>query len=192
MNVIRSFIAISLSAEIYEGLDQVIAGLRDSLPDAPLRWVPARNIHLTLKFLGSVSEANLGMLEKTLNMVAGQHSAFEMSVGGFGAFPSIHRPRVLWVGVEASRTLQDVQSGIEYETSRLGYPKEDRPFSPHLTIARASRNAPPSEIKLMSQIISKYEVGFLGAFRVEEIHLYRSDLLHGGAVYTRLFSVRLQ
>ena len=192
MSVIRAFIAITLSEEVYQGLEQVIAGLKEKLSGVPLRWVPARNIHLTIKFLGNVSMTNLEMLKKAIHTEAGQHAAFEMSVGRFGAFPSLQRPRVLWVGVEASKSLQLTQLGIENVTSRLGYPKEDRPFSPHLTLARVSRNASPQDIKAISQAISNYEVGFLGAFRVEEIHLYRSDLMRGGAVYTRLFSVRLQ
>jgi 2'-5' RNA ligase len=192
MSVIRAFIAITLSEEVYQGLEQVIAGLKEKLSGVPLRWVPARNIHLTIKFLGNVSMTNLEMLKKAIHTEAGQHAAFEMSVGRFGAFPSLQRPRVLWVGVEASKSLQLTQLGIENVTSRLGYPREDRPFSPHLTLARVSRNASPQDIKAISQAISNYEVGFLGAFRVEEIHLYRSDLMRGGAVYTRLFSVRLQ
>lgn len=192
MSVIRAFIAISLSEEIYQGLEQIIAGLKDKLPDTPLRWVPARNIHLTIKFLGNVSLANLEILKRSLQSEASQHSTFEVSVGRFGAFPSVQRPRVLWIGVGASKPLQAIQSGIENETARLGYPKEERPFSPHLTLARIARNASPQDVKSISQVIKGYEVGFLGAFRVDEVHLYRSDLSQSGAVYTRLFSVRLQ
>jgi 2'-5' RNA ligase len=192
MSVIRAFIAITLSEEVYQGLDQVMTGLKERLSGVPLRWLPTRNIHLTIKFLGNVSMNNLEMLKKAILTEAGQHAAFEMSVGRFGAFPSMKRPRVLWIGVEASKSLQLAQAGIDNVTSRLGYPREDRPFSPHLTLARVSRNVSPQEIKAISQAISNYEVGFLGAFRVEEIHLYRSDLKRGGAVYTRLFSVRLQ
>lgn len=192
MSVIRAFIAIALPEEIYQGLERVTEELKDKLPDAPLRWVPVRNIHLTIKFLGNVSMANLEILKKTLQTEAYQHSAFEISVGRFGAFPSVHRPRVLWIGVGVSKPLQAIGAGIENETARLGYPKEDRPFSPHLTLARVARNASPQEVRSISQLISGYEVGFLGAFRVSDIHLYRSDLSRGGAIYTRLFSVRLQ
>jgi 2'-5' RNA ligase len=192
MSVIRAFIAITLSEEIYQGIEQVLDSLREKLPDAPLRWVPARNIHLTIKFLGNVSIANLEMLKNSLEVEARQQPAFEVSVGRFGAFPTVNRPRVLWIGVGPSKPLQAIQSVIEHETDRLGYPKEDRPFSPHLTLARVSRNASPHDVKAISQVISSFEVGFLGAFKVEDIHLYRSDLLREGAVYTRLFSVRLQ
>ncbi len=192
MSVIRAFIAIALPEDIYQGLERVTEELKDKLPDAPLRWVPVRNIHLTIKFLGNVSMANLEILKRTLQTEANQHPAFEISVGRFGAFPSVHRPRVLWIGVGESKPLQAIGAGIENETARLGYPKEDRPFSPHLTLARVARNASSEEVRSISQVISGYEVGFLGAFRVADIHLYRSDLSRGGAVYTRLISVRLQ
>lgn len=192
MSVIRAFIAISVSEEIYGRLDEIITDLKERLPDAPLRWVPPKNIHLTIKFLGNVSESNMVVLKDTLQREISSHPSFEISVGRFGAFPSVNRPRVLWVGMEAPKQLFTIQVGIENLTARLGYPKEDRPFSPHLTLARVARNASPQEVRSISQTISGYEVGFLGAFRVGEIHLYRSDLQRDGAVYTRLFSVGLQ
>ncbi|HSQ25606.1 MAG TPA: RNA 2',3'-cyclic phosphodiesterase [Anaerolineales bacterium] len=192
MSVIRAFIAISVSEEIYGRLDNIIFELKERLPDSPLRWVPTRNIHLTIKFLGNVSEANLEVLKNTLQREISSNPSFEISVGRFGAFPSVNRPRVLWVGMEAPKQLFIIQAGVENLTTRLGYPKEERPLSPHLTLARVARNASPQEVRSISQTISGYEVGFLGAFRVGEIHLYRSDLQSSGAVYTRLFSVRLQ
>ncbi len=186
------FIAISLSPELTNKLDQVIASLREILPGEPVRWVPARNIHLTLKFLGDVSISNLDLLKHVLEREVSKHSSFELSVGMFGAFPSVSRPRVLWVGIEAPPQLIDLQQAIEDQTARLGYAKEDRPFSPHLTLGRVARNSYPQDVKRIGQIISGYEVGFLGAFRVEQIHLYRSDLQKSGAVYTRMVSVGLQ
>ena len=192
MSVIRAFIAISVSKEIYGRLDAIIADLTERLPDAPLRWVPTRNIHLTIKFLGNVSESNMEVLKNTLQREISSNPSFEISVGRFGAFPSVNRPRVLWVGMEAPKQLFTIQAGVENLAARLGYPKEDRPFSPHLTLARVARNASPQEVRSISQTVSGYEVGFLGAFRVGEIHVYRSDLQRDGAVYTRLFSVGLQ
>ncbi len=191
-DMIRTFIAISLPEEISQNLNRVISELKELLAGKPLRWTPVKNIHLTLKFLGDVSSKNLDVLIKTIAVEAEQYSAFDINIGNFGVFPSASRPRVLWVGVEASKPLHGIQAGIDQATSRLGYPKEERPFSPHLTLARVSRDASSSETRVISQAVSNYEAGFLGAFQVEEIHLYRSDLQPGGAVYTRLSSVKLQ
>lgn len=192
MNVVRSFIAISLSSEITRQLEIVIDTLKAQLPGVPLRWAPAQNIHLTIKFLGDVSVSNLEMVKKIIQVEASHHSAFEMSVGNLGAFPTPQRPQVLWVGLEADQELFALQAGIVNEAARLGYPREERPFSPHLTLARTGRNASPEDIRRISSVIKASKVGFLGAQKVQEIHLYRSDLQRSGAVYTRLSSVRLQ
>jgi 2'-5' RNA ligase len=191
MNVVRAFIAINLSPEIHQNLEEVVGRLKERLPDAPVRWVAVKNIHLTLKFLGDVSVANLEILTKILRSEASHHAPFEFSVGELGAFPSIRRPRVVWVGVEAPPELRTLQHGIETETQRLGYAREDRDFSPHLTLGRISRNAASRDVQRVSEVVGSYKVGFLGAARVQAIYLYRSDLQPGGAIYTQLFSALL-
>ena len=188
-SVVRAFIGIDLPPEIQRCLEQVTTQLRQRLEGVPVRWVPAEKIHITLKFLGDVSVANIDMLKKIMKSVAPAHQAFEISVGGLGAFPKPHDPRVIWVGLEIPPELVVVRHGIETEAARLGYTQEERPFSPHLTLGRVSRNASTSDIHKNANVLETYKVGFLGAVRVEAIHLYRSDLKPGGAIYTRLFSV---
>jgi 2'-5' RNA ligase len=191
LSVIRAFIAIDLSPEIYQRLEEVVVQLKQQLNRIPIRWVAVENIHLTLKFLGDVSLASLEMLKKNLETEIGSHSLFEISVGELGSFPSTRRPRVIWVGVEAPPDLEAIQRGIETETARLGYAREGRLFSPHLTLGRVSRNATPDEIRRISEVLIKYKVGFLGATRIQSVHLYRSDLRPGGAVYSRIFTLPL-
>ncbi|MEW5872121.1 MAG: RNA 2',3'-cyclic phosphodiesterase [Chloroflexota bacterium] len=191
MSVIRSFIAISLSPEIYQHLDEASEKLRSRLPETPVRWVPVKNIHLTIKFLGNVSVSNLEMLKKVLEVEVGRHAPFEISVGEVGAFPSNRRPRVLWIGVEAPPELYALQRGIEAEMARLGYAREEREFSPHLTLGRVARNAGANDLRQISQVLDSCKVGFLGATRVQEVRLYRSDLQPGGAVYTQIFAASL-
>lgn len=191
MSVIRAFIALDLSDELYQQLDSLSKDLIRRLPEVPVRWVPVENIHLTLKFLGDVSLANLEILEKMLETEILNHEPFEISVGDLGAFPSERRPRVIWVGVEAPPELAQMQRAIEAQTTRLGYAADTRPFSPHLTLGRVSRNAKSGEIRKVSEALENHKVGFLGVTRIREVHLYRSDLQPGGAVYTRLFSASL-
>jgi RNA 2',3'-cyclic 3'-phosphodiesterase len=191
MNVIRLFIAISLSDEVHTGLEHVIQDLKNRLPGGAVRWVQASNIHLTIKFLGDVSVAGLEMLTTMFQTEAAHHQQFEFSVGGIGAFPSPHRPRVIWVGVEAPAELSGLQHGMEAEMARLGYAPEERPFSPHLTIGRVARNADPGDLRRLSSVLETFKVGFLGVTQVKAIHLFRSDLQPGGAVYTRLHSAAL-
>jgi 2'-5' RNA ligase len=191
MVVIRAFIAINLSPEIRHSLDEVSNKLKERLPGVPVRWVPVENIHLTIKFLGDVSVSNLEMLQKLLRVEASQHSPFEFSVGNMGAFPSISRPRVIWVGVEAPDELHTLQHGIEMETARLGYAREKRSYSPHLTLGRVSRNADSADTRRIREVLKNCTVGFLGAARVQEVHLYRSELKPAGAIYTQIFSAPL-
>jgi len=191
MSVIRAFIAIDLTAEIQQRLEDVMVNYKAQLGSVPIRWVPAGNIHLTLKFLGDVSIANLKILTDMLQTEISGHHQFEISIGGSGAFPSPHRPRVIWIGVEAPQELIAVQNGIETSTAHLGYAREERAFSPHLTLGRVSRNATSQDVRMISKALDLIKVGFLGATCVQKIHLYRSDLQPTGAVYTQIFSASL-
>ena len=193
MAVFRAFIAVDLSSEIQQCLSQVVDDFKKALGEnAPVRWVPVENIHLTLKFLGDVSVANVEMLTEIVRSVAENHHVFEISVGGNGAFPNTRRPRVLWVGIEAPSELIMVQRNIDIETSRLGYASDKRGFSPHLTMGRISRNASTRDLREISKFLDKKTVGFLGVTSINEIHLFRSDLHPGGAVYSKVFSAKLQ
>jgi RNA 2',3'-cyclic 3'-phosphodiesterase len=192
LSIIRAFIAIDLSPEIQHQLSDVLEKFKTQLATLPIRWVGAANIHLTLKFLGDVSLSNLKLLTDMIKSEVSSHHQFEISIGGAGAFPNNRQPRVIWVGVEGPQELLTIQNGIESAAARLGYVKEDRSFSPHLTLGRISRNATSHDIKLISQILDKTRIGFLGATCVDQVHLYRSDLQRAGAVYTKIFSTPLQ
>jgi 2'-5' RNA ligase len=191
MAIIRAFIAIDLSQDIQNRLDDVVNKYKSQLTQIPIRWVAASNIHLTLKFLGDLSLSNLNILTDMIQTEISSHHQFDISVGGSGAFPNIRQPRIVWVGVEAPLELTAIQNGIETTTGRLGYAREERAFSPHLTLGRVSRNATSQDVKAISKALESTKVGFLGATCVEKVHLYRSDLQPTGAVYTQIFSSSL-
>jgi RNA 2',3'-cyclic 3'-phosphodiesterase len=192
MSVVRAFIAIEIPPAIHTQLDKISKDLQGQTKTRAIHWVPANNIHLTLKFLGEVSSANLEHVTKIMSGEAARYSPFEIQVGGIGAFPSVRRPRVIWVGIESPPLLKSIQKGLEAETLRLGYVAEERDFSPHLTLARISHNVTPEELRTISEVMVRYKVGNLGAFRVESVRLFKSDLLPGGAVYTPLFTSLLK
>src|SRR4030066_2126932 len=125
MSVIRAFIAIDLSPEIHQRLEDVLQDYRKQLDKVPIRWVAVMNIHLTLKYLGDVSLSNLNMLTNMIQAEVSNHRQFEISVVCSGAYPNIRQPRVIWVGVEAPQELLVVQNGIESATTRLGYAREE-------------------------------------------------------------------
>jgi 2'-5' RNA ligase len=191
MSVIRSFIAVDLPDSLNEALERASEQLQDLLEGLPVRWVPVQNIHLTLKFLGDVSEKNIEMIQSIVQAEASQHRIFEISVGGFGVFPNLARPRVLWVGVEAPDELIHLQRRIDVESARLGYAPDQREFSPHLTFGRVSRNASPKQVRQVSKLLRTYKIGFLGAARIENVTLFRSDLGPDGAVYSKIHTAKI-
>ena len=192
MGMIRAFIAVDLSPEVLRQLEAVLQRLKQSMPAGAVRWTPVKNIHLTLKFLGDVSESNLAALFAILDKEAQHTAGFEIQVGGLGAFPSLQRPRVVWAGVQAPPELATLQRAIDVETARLGYASEERGFSPHLTLGRVARSASPSEAHQVGMILGEMQVGGLGACRIQAVYFYRSDLNPQGALYTRLHSATLK
>ena len=191
MSVVRSFIAVDLPKALDQSLEQASQQLQVLLEGLPVRWVPVPNIHLTLKFLGDVSEQNLQMIQAILYTEATNHHQFEISVGVFGVFPNLTRPRVLWVGVEAPDELINLQRRIDVETARLGYAPDQREFNPHLTFGRVSRNASSKQVRKISSILRNHKLGFLGAARIEDVTLFRSDLGPNGAVYSKIYTAKL-
>jgi 2'-5' RNA ligase len=191
MSLLRAFIAVEIPSGIHQAIEVQTAPIRTALNTSLVRWVPSENIHLTLKFLGDVSPANVDLLEQMLSVEVCQHRAFEIGFGGLGAFPSPKRPRVIWIGIQAPAGLEALQHGIEAATATLGYPDEERPFSPHLTIGRVKQNVSSGDMQKIRTTLEKTEVGSLGRTKVSAIHLFKSDLKPAGAVYTRLFSAPL-
>jgi RNA 2',3'-cyclic 3'-phosphodiesterase len=191
MNTIRAFIAIEIPVEIQKGIARNIADLKKNAGKSAVRWVATENIHLTLKFLGDVSPINVELIQQMLASEANQHPGFEIHVGTFGCFPNPHRPRTLWVGLQAPPELASLQRGIEAAAAKIGYTPEERSFSPHLTVGRVRETATPVEIQTLRAALETVKIGELGKVQVNTVHLLKSDLQPGGAVYTRLFSAPL-
>ena len=192
MRLLRAFIAVEIPPEIHKAIESKTAPLRAALNTSPVRWVPTGNIHLTLKFLGDVSPANIEILSQMLSVEVSQHQTFEMKFGRLGAFPNPRRPRVIWIGIQAPDELEALQHGIESAAAKLGYLAEKRPFSPHLTIGRVKQNAGSTGAQKIRQALEDTKIGSLGSTRVTDVHLFKSDLKPAGAVYTKLFSAPLK
>lgn len=189
--VFRSFIAVDIPSSVQEALGQVEGKLKEKLPETPVRWVDPGKIHLTLKFLGDVSQENLEMVKKILASEVSKRSMMEIGIGGLGAFPKMRHPRVIWVGVEAPEELHALRRGIEDGVARLGYEYDKYDFTPHLTLGRVSRKASSRQVRKVGKVLHDFQVGFIGVARVEDVHIYRSDLEPQGAVYTRLYTASL-
>jgi RNA 2',3'-cyclic 3'-phosphodiesterase len=191
MSLLRAFIALEIPVSIQDAIQQQTAGLRATADSSLVRWVPAENLHLTLKFLGDVSSANLQFLTQMLAREASQHPGFPLQIGGLGSFPSSRRPRVIWIGIHAPTALESLQRSLEAAAERLGYEAEERPFSPHLTIGRVKQNVAAADQQRIRLALEASHVGQLGKTDVTAVHLMKSDLQPTGSVYTRLFSAPL-
>jgi 2'-5' RNA ligase len=190
--MVRAFIAIEVPAQMQRAIADSTAALKSALPKPLIRWVVPQNVHLTLKFLGDVSPASLEKLVEILEEEVCSYSMFSLSVGGLGTFPSPRRPRVIWIGLETPPALQALWRGVETVAARLGFTPEERPFSAHLTIGRVGQNASALDLQRIRSMLESTKVGTLGTFRVEAVHIFKSDLLPGGSVYTHLFTLPIK
>lgn len=188
MGLIRAFIALDIPDEIKSRIAQAVAPLVNASQQS-VRWVSPENIHLTIKFLGDVSPNQLELLTHTLASEARALAPFTLQIGGLGCFPNPRRPRVIWVGVQAPAELAHLQHAIESAAGKIGYPPEEKPFSPHLTIGRVrSQSEPPA---LLRSLLEQSQAARLGAADIHAVHLYRSELKPGGAIYSHLCSAPL-
>jgi 2'-5' RNA ligase len=191
MNLLRAFIAVELPLEIRQTVCNTTSRLRNEI-GVLVRWVSIENMHLTLKFLGDVSPPNVEMLSQMLRAETDLFNCFDLRLNGLGSFPSLKRPRVIYVGIQAPAVLESLQRGIEYASRRLGYESEERGFSPHLTIGRVKPNVTATEQQTIRRALEATKIDSLGTARVDSIQLFKSDLKPTGSVYTRLYSASLR
>src|ERR1700693_2051194 len=129
----RIFIGIDLDPEVRTRIERFIEGVEGFAPDA--RWARPESLHITLKFIGEQPPERVEAITERLRRV--ESSAFEIRAAGHGFFPTAKAPRVFWIGIHASPQLAALAEMIDVAVAELGVPREDRPFSPHLTLARA-------------------------------------------------------
>ncbi len=184
---LRAFVAFKLPEHIVDRAAALQSALRDQ--GLKLRWVKPRNLHLTLKFLGDIPEADAPKIGSAIHHVADDESPLEMTLQGMGAFPSIKRPRVLWIGFGGQvEGLKGLHGKLEDQLEQLGYDRDKRGFKAHLTIARIKGRMAPN---ILLQAIQ--EVGDFPPlpFALRHLVLYKSDLRPQGSKYTPLASAEL-
>jgi 2'-5' RNA ligase len=190
--ILRTFIAVVLDEPLRVALGRVQAQFKRQVPPGSVKWVAADGIHLTLKFLGDTPASRLGEIEAALRAACADFAPFEFIVEGRGCFPNFRRPRVVWVAVrDKGQTLANLQAAIEKRVAPLGWPAEERGFSPHLTLGRVAKGAKPAEEAAVGQVVERSVIEQIGQQQVTAVSLIKSDLRPTGAVYTTLVSVAL-
>jgi 2'-5' RNA ligase len=177
----RVFIAIELPARVSQKLKAHIDRLRESVPEASASWSRKDNLHLTLKFLGDTPVSQIETLSQAAKQAASEVSSFELVVKGCGAFPPRGQPRVIWIGIEdPSEQLGKLHRTLEEECAQVGFAPEQRPFHPHLTVARLRKPHGSRQLAVMHEEIG-FEAETVG---VSALAVVRSELRSEGSRHT--------
>jgi RNA 2',3'-cyclic 3'-phosphodiesterase len=187
----RLFIALDIDDAIRERITRFMVGVQAFAPDA--RWVKPESLHVTLKFIGEQPEAMVEKIKQALAAVRGD--AMQIQFRGYGFFPTAKSARVFWIGIESGPQLASLATAVDDATASLGIPKEDRAFSPHLTLARAAggsgsprrrksdgSNRTFQRLQEKLAALSSHEFGTMTAY---EFFLYQSQLSPKGSKYTK-------
>jgi len=180
--LLRCFIAI----EIPETIKKSIAAIIDNLKKSDVKWVSEENIHITLQFLGETEESLIPDIKGALYKILAPYSHFYIKIADVGCFPSGKRPRVIWVGIKESQSLINLYKDISNEMVKFGYQKEERGFTPHVTIGRVKSNRNMRE--LLSRL-DELKVTDFPDFEVQDIKLMKSELKPSGAKYYSLAEI---
>ncbi len=186
--MIRTFLAIELPRALLSKIEEVQGNLRSSQSD--VRWVSPGNLHLTLKFFGNIDESKIEPIVKSIDQTVQETPPIFLRAKGMGAFPNLRNPRVIWIGFgEGKEELTSFQRKLEIEFEKIGFPPEDRPFHPHLTLGRVrSGKGKEDLIKGME----RYREEEFGEIQVEKVILFKSDLRPSGPIYTALREISLR
>jgi len=185
---VRVFVALDIPEAVRAAIGVLIAKLRPACRAA--RWARIEGVHLTLKFIGEVQPKKLEPNEASLARIRSPNR-IELNFRNVGFFPNERRPRVFWAGIDAGPELSALAAAVETSLQPLGIVKEQRAFSPHLTLARFESQSGPGAgsafaLKALTKAISEAGPLEFGAGVANEFHLYQSILKSGGAEYTRL------
>jgi RNA 2',3'-cyclic 3'-phosphodiesterase len=190
----RIFIALDIDDAIRQRIQRFMEGVSGFAPDA--RWVRPESLHVTLKFIG---EKPIEVVEEIKRALSSIHSEpVELTFRGYGFFPTAKAARVFWVGIGFGPQLQSLAKAVDDATFALGIPKEDHPFTPHLTLARGggrsgapSRHqddAPNKNFHRLQEKLAALPTPEFGTMAAHEFFLYQSQLSPGGSRYTKIAS----
>jgi RNA 2',3'-cyclic 3'-phosphodiesterase len=183
----RIFVAVALEAALGRAVAELPRRLNSA--GAAFRWVPPKNLHLTLKFLGEITEERVTRVADAAREVAGRSRPFSITLGGLGAFPSPKKPQIVWIGVvQGAERLIELARDLDVTLRRVKFPQDDRPFRPHLTIARAAHGRPLPDL---SGPVGRMRGVMVGTQSVDTLLVMESTLAANGSIYRSVEEVRL-
>ncbi len=183
----RLFIALNLPKKERTRIHRASRVFRET--DMPVKWIDPEHYHVTLKFLGQVRKDSIPKIEEAMAKAAEANRPFTTDLGGFGAFPTVRRPRVVWLGVGANPELRCLKQDLEWALGDVGFDSETRAFHPHVTLGRADEAGGAGAFRGLDDMVA--EMDFSGEIRVHTVDLMHSRLSREGASYEIVSSVRL-
>lgn len=188
----RVFVGIAIDDAIREHIARFLDGVREFAPD--VRWVRPESLHLTLKFIGEKPPAAVEEIQRVLASVQGV--AVELNFRGYGFFPTVRAARVFWLGIDSGPELAKLAESVDNALAELRIPKEERAFSPHLTLARGGAGSgapswrkgdkPSSHFQHLQEKLGALPAPEFGRMTAREFFLYQSELMRGGSRYTKI------
>ena len=184
MSQFRGFIAVDI--DVFSKLLEFEKEIKET--GANVKLVEPENVHITLKFLGDTDESRIDEIDKIMKDAVKEIDPFNIQLEGAGVFPNQNYIKVIWIGIKQGEPIELIERKIDEQLSKIGFKKEKRGFSPHLTIARVKSAKGKDGIL---HVIEKYrDVQFVD-IRVDSIKLKKSDLTPKGPIYTTLIDVKL-
>jgi len=190
MKIIRSFCALNLDIKTARAIAAEQIRLRDDCKDSGIdvRWTAPQNMHVTISFLGNVTEPMIQSIKDSMEFTCRKFSPIELEFSGLGAFPNPAEPQLIWVGVkEKTGALLSFHEEISKVLKATGFKLDDKPFQPHVTIGRVKSSVPLSE-----ELLTPQDAPVFGRTTVKELLCYRSDLSPKGADYYMLWKLLLR
>lgn len=188
--LVRAFVAVAIPQTLVERLKQIQRQLAADVGGDAVRWTKPEQLHLTLKFLGTVRGEGVNDLKSAVTRACEGRAPFRLTLEGLGCFPNTRTPRVVWLGINGElENLRKLQMEIDRQTQAFGDHTEERPFQPHLTIGRVKVQG--KEARRVGEAVEHTTVSGPGAWMVQEVGLIQSELAREGARYSTLMNARL-
>jgi 2'-5' RNA ligase len=174
----RIFIALDIPGDIRARMTEYLERVRSLAPKA--RWARLESLHVTLKFVGEVSDVRLLEMKTALSAV--KTAPFAVSFQDVGFFPNAKSPRVFWIGVQGGQALPQLAAAVDAALGKLGIAREDKAYHPHLTLARAGSGS----LKQLLPVLQPEAPPQFGTMTAQEFWMYKSEPQRGGSRYTKL------
>ena len=193
----RTFVALDLDPAIRQRIEDFVEGIRSTAPD--VRWISSESLHVTLKFIGEKPEAAVKQIETSLRSIHAR--PFQLRFSGTGFFPTPRAARVFWIGIHADEALGQLARTINESLAKIGIAKEERTFSPHLTLARTRGGSgapglfkgdkPNRQFAKLQESLAAHPAPDFGTMTARDFFLYRSQLSSQGSRYSKIAKFEL-